>query len=399
MTSVLHSQLRKEAANTSLLPTVKFVGLGVLWIVVSDLLLFLTQSSTVAHFPIFHIEVFKGILFVVAMGAFFFVMQRKNEFLNREIVDLDLFKKNPQAMFIYKLDTMEFLDVNEAAVRIYGYSHEEFLMMKICDIRPAEEFPALVEAVEQLKRGQGLIGKSRHIHKNGSSLHVEVSAYSITFNKQHAGIIMTNDISNQVKAEHALIEANKLHEKQMNDKLYEVALFNKELQVRIREVNSNNDELIEVNKLLQHASRNAVARYEARIQRMQQLMNDRVENASEIFWAIDLNDNAANLVSEGALNFFGCSRKFILDMPNFWESFIHEDDKERVKNELLQLNEVDGIKIQYKHVNGKTISQKIHFMRDEDGRVEKIVFEATTPKSPKGDFGALTKVAAELAKN
>ena len=74
----------------------------------------------------------------------------------------------------------------------------------------------------------------------------------------------------------------------MNDNLYEVALFNKELQVRIREVNANNDELIEVNKLLQNANRNAVERYEGKIQRMQEAVNSWMENVSDIFWTIDL---------------------------------------------------------------------------------------------------------------
>jgi PAS domain S-box-containing protein len=405
MTSVLHSQLKKEAIAASLLPTLKFVGIGIVWIVLSDLALFLTQTSVSDHFPIFHIEVLKGILFVFAMGIFFFLIQRKNDSLTPEVVELDLFKKNPQAMFIYNLETMTFLDVNEAAIVTYGYSREEFLSMRICDIRPKEELPTLIKAIEQLQNGFRFIGDSRYIHKDGSIIHTEVSAYSITYNKQHAGLIMAIDISNQIKAERAFVDVTKNHEKQMHDKLYEVALFNKELQVRIREINANNDELIEVNKLLQHASRNSVARYEGKIQRMQVLMNRWMENVSDALWIIDLHDSNATFISEGTVTFFGCTRKFILDRPNFWELFVSFEDRLHVKTELLQLNHADEISIQYKHVNGETtISQTIHFVRDEDERVEKIVFElkavnTNTPKSPKGDFGTLSKASAELSRN
>lgn len=374
MTPVLHSQLKKEAFNVTLLPTLKFIGVGVLWIVGSDLALFLGQNAAVNHFPIFHIEVFKGILFVVAMGAFFFFVQTRHAKNHPEVFELDLFKKNPQAMFIYNLETMEFLDVNEAAVNKYGYSRAEFLSMKVCDIRPPEDLHTLIKAIEQLQNGYRFAGQSRHIHKNGSVIHTEISAFSIMYHKHHAGLIMANDVTGQVKAERALVEANKTHDKQMNDKLYEVALFNKELQVRIREINANNDELIEVNKLLSTASRNAVSRYETKIQRMQRFMEDWVENVSDVVWSIDLDNEKATLISEGALAYFGCSKRSFADRPNLWETFVHDDDRVRVKNELLQLNEVDSLVIQYRHVgNQKCITQKIELVRDEDDRVEKIV--------------------------
>lgn len=378
MTPVLHSQLKKEAFNVTILPTLKFVGVGVLWIVGSDLALFLGQNASVDHFPIFHIEVFKGIFFVIAMGGFFYLMQRRNAKSHPEVFELDLFKKNPQPMFIYNLQTREFLDVNEAAVSIYGYSRSEFLSMTICDIRPPEDMHSLMKAIEQLQSGYRFIGQSRHIHKNGTIIHTEISAFSIIYHKHHAGLIMANDITGQVKAERALIEATKMHDKQINDRLYEVALFNKELQVRIREINANNDELIEVNKLLSNASRNAVSRYENRIRRIQQFTNELLQHVSEVMWSIDLNDERGTMVSKGALAYFGCTKKCFIDTPNVWETFVHEEDKPRIKNELLRLNEEDSLTVRYKHIDGKrAIEQAIHLLRDEDEKVERITNRIT----------------------
>ncbi|HEY0741151.1 MAG TPA: PAS domain-containing protein [Chryseosolibacter sp.] len=360
------------------MPTLKFIGAGVLWIVGSDLALFLGQNASVDHFPIFHIEVFKGIFFVIAMGVFFYVMQRKNLTTHPEVFELDLFKKNPQPMFIYNLQTMEFLDVNESAIGIYGYSRSEFLCMKVCDIRPAEDMHSLVKAIEQLQHGYRFIGQSRHIHKNGTIIHTEISAFSIMYQKHHAGLIMANDISGQVKAEQALIEAAKMHDKQMNDRLYEVALFNKELQVRIREINANNDELIEVNKLLSNASRNAVSRYEGRIRRIQQFTSEWMENVSGVMWSIDLHDERGTTVSGGALSYFGCSKQAFLDNPNVWETFVLQEDKARIKNELLRLNEKDSLTIRYKHIDGKrAVEQVIQLLKDEDEKVERITNRIT----------------------
>src|SRR5262249_51911006 len=54
-----------------------------------------------------------------------------------------LFESNPHPMWVYERDTLRFLAVNEAAVRRYGYSRQEFLNMTIEDIRPPEDRAAV----------------------------------------------------------------------------------------------------------------------------------------------------------------------------------------------------------------------------------------------------------------
>lgn len=50
-----------------------------------------------------------------------------------------LFLKSPLPKWIYDLDTLRFLEVNEATIHNYGYSSEEFLTMTIEDIRSPED--------------------------------------------------------------------------------------------------------------------------------------------------------------------------------------------------------------------------------------------------------------------
>src|ERR1700761_8010623 len=61
-----------------------------------------------------------------------------------------LFKDVPIPMFIFDSRDFRFLAVNTAATVQYGYSQAEFLQLKITDIRPAEEIPAFLSAVDQL---------------------------------------------------------------------------------------------------------------------------------------------------------------------------------------------------------------------------------------------------------
>jgi PAS domain S-box-containing protein len=50
-----------------------------------------------------------------------------------------MFQNHPLPMWMYDAQSLRFLQVNRAAVRMYGYSHAEFLAMYLSDIHPKEE--------------------------------------------------------------------------------------------------------------------------------------------------------------------------------------------------------------------------------------------------------------------
>src|SRR5262249_36035678 len=50
-----------------------------------------------------------------------------------------LFESNPVPMWVFDRDSLQFLAVNPAAVAMYGYTHEQFMAMKVLDVRPPED--------------------------------------------------------------------------------------------------------------------------------------------------------------------------------------------------------------------------------------------------------------------
>ena len=64
-----------------------------------------------------------------------------------------IFESSPYPMWVYDLDTMMFLAVDNAAVEHYGYTREEFLSMNIKEIRPPEEVPRLFNMISRLGMG------------------------------------------------------------------------------------------------------------------------------------------------------------------------------------------------------------------------------------------------------
>jgi PAS domain S-box-containing protein len=112
-----------------------------------------------------------------------------------------LFETNPQPMWIYDLESLRFLAVNNAAVDHYGYSAEEFLQMTIKDIRPENDVPALLENVARVTSGLDRAGMWCHQKKDGTPILVEITSHVIGFADRKAELVMVNDITDRKHAE------------------------------------------------------------------------------------------------------------------------------------------------------------------------------------------------------
>ncbi|MEX2191445.1 MAG: PAS domain S-box protein, partial [Bacteroidota bacterium] len=114
-----------------------------------------------------------------------------------------LFERSPLPMWIYDLETFGFLEVNEAAVRRYGYSREEFLSMTIKDIRPVEDLPRLEKAVEKVRSLEDLSFSSpwKHIRKDGTVMAVEITGFPLQWNRRPAELVAAHDIAEQFEVE------------------------------------------------------------------------------------------------------------------------------------------------------------------------------------------------------
>jgi PAS domain S-box-containing protein len=118
-----------------------------------------------------------------------------------------LFEANPLAMWIYDLTTFRFLEVNDAAVRRYGYERDEFLAMTIKDIRPPEDVELLVTYISQPRDPWQSSGNWRHRLKSGQVIDVEIASHTITFAERPAALVIAQDITERKRAVESLREA------------------------------------------------------------------------------------------------------------------------------------------------------------------------------------------------
>lgn len=106
-----------------------------------------------------------------------------------------LFEGHPQPMWLYDVDTLAFLEVNDAAVERYGYSREEFLAMTIKDIRPIQDVPKFLELNATPTPNIDRTGPWRHLLKDGSTVQVLITSHPVTFAGHHARFVLAEDLS------------------------------------------------------------------------------------------------------------------------------------------------------------------------------------------------------------
>lgn len=118
-----------------------------------------------------------------------------------------LFENNPHPMWVYDLESLAFMEVNDAAIAKYGYSRDEFLKMTILDIRPNEDHELLLSNIAEFHIGMEKSGIWRHVKKDGNHIYVEITSHSLVYSGRKAKLVLANDITDRKKAEEKLRES------------------------------------------------------------------------------------------------------------------------------------------------------------------------------------------------
>lgn len=134
--------------------------------------------------------------------------QLEIELLSSKEIYHEIFYFNPNPMWIFDLETLAFLEVNQATIEQYGYTKEEFLSMTLKDITSAEDIPSLmISAVKAVTDYNADHELWRHITKSGENLFAELSAKSLIYEGKKARSVIINNITKRVEAEKALLES------------------------------------------------------------------------------------------------------------------------------------------------------------------------------------------------
>lgn len=119
-----------------------------------------------------------------------------------------LFATIPIPVWLRERSNGRFLEVNDAAVRHYGYSREEFLQMKIADILVADETTGT--DIDKVVEEKDLPWKQKHRLRDGQIIDVEANAHPVEFTGLPTLLVAAQDVTERNRMEVELLHGQKL---------------------------------------------------------------------------------------------------------------------------------------------------------------------------------------------
>jgi len=116
-----------------------------------------------------------------------------------------LFERNPLPFWVFDVQTLRFVEVNDAALQQYGYTREEFLAMTIYDIRPEEHRHEVARDLENHEPGKrDEVRLWVHRRKDGRLLEVRVHASDIDLRGRPSRLVLVEDVTDRMAQQREL---------------------------------------------------------------------------------------------------------------------------------------------------------------------------------------------------
>lgn len=137
--------------------------------------------------------------FVIGIAISFKLNNKKNN-KNQDVMNDSILQLIPQPIFVYEVDNLKFLYVNDSALALYGYSREEFLQMDLTDLYAPEDIQTLIEAANNRSKDNEFTGPWRQKRRDGKSIIVEISKSVFDFNNKRAHVNFIKDLTETIEA-------------------------------------------------------------------------------------------------------------------------------------------------------------------------------------------------------
>jgi PAS domain S-box-containing protein len=136
----------------------------------------------------------------------------------------NLFFNNPLAIFIWDLETLQILEVNDIAQKEYGYTREELLNMDVLQLRAKEHHEKVKTFVTEFKKANAtrMSGIWEHQKKNGETIILDISSHKIDYKGRASILGIQNNITEKVRLEEKLEEERLLKQKEITEATIQV---------------------------------------------------------------------------------------------------------------------------------------------------------------------------------
>ena len=129
-----------------------------------------------------------------------------------------IFYKNPYPTWIFDLDSLRIVEVNDAAVEKYGFDKSEFYQLTMRDLHIEGEAEVFLETI----RHSGSVTPSErrlwhHRNKSGVLIIVEITSHRIDYFGKLCMQVIINDVTERVRLEKELALQQRLKQQQITE--------------------------------------------------------------------------------------------------------------------------------------------------------------------------------------
>jgi two-component system, NtrC family, sensor kinase len=121
-----------------------------------------------------------------------------------------LFATIPHPIWVYDPETLDFLEVNDASAKRYGYTREEFLSMKTTAICLGGGIQRMAGSAESADWSRPATFEQKHRTKHDEEIDVEISSHEFEFLGRKTVLVVAQDITERKRLEVELRHAQKL---------------------------------------------------------------------------------------------------------------------------------------------------------------------------------------------
>jgi len=187
----------------------------------------------------------------------------------------NLFYNSPLPIGVCDAETMQFLDVNEATIQLYGYSRAEFMQMRSMDILSPDEQVDLQLVLPKVDNPARPSILRKHVKKNGEIIFVEVWAHAINYKGRNAWLILANNITEKIELQNQLVEKEIQRQQEVAKAVIDAQ--EKERATLGRELHDNINQMLTMAKLHLNCAKDTPALQDAMITRSLDTVSNVIE--------------------------------------------------------------------------------------------------------------------------
>ncbi|HEX8378637.1 MAG TPA: PAS domain S-box protein [Pedobacter sp.] len=144
-----------------------------------------------------------------------------------QILEL-LFQENLQPMWIYRLRDLHILDVNEAAISMYGYTREEFLNLTLKELRSKREQELFSSVFSQFDLEKKNTMDVHHMDKYGNAFWVQIVSLPLFYGDAKSRLVTVSNIQELLDHKAELVKNAAALQRVLNNSLDVICSFDHE---------------------------------------------------------------------------------------------------------------------------------------------------------------------------